>query len=800
MGIKMDLKKKLTFQFLLIGMLPIMVLGFVADRIAVKAIERDVTSSMSAIRDNGKNAVANHFKNIENQMALLAADPDTADMAWQLFGAYKSARSDTRTSASELDAMRRDLVNYYNNAFGNEYKAKSGSPAKDVAQYVASLSDDGVWLQHHYIVRNTNPIGSKNALDQSPDRSTYSRIHATRHPYFRDFATKFDLYDIFLVDLASGEIYYTDFKEVDLGSNLVSSPNAKSSIGSLFSNLQRADKPGNLMMSDFANYFPSYEAPAAFVGTTIAHKGRPFAALIFQVSIDKINAMLANRSGLGKTGEVYLVGPDFLMRSDSHLDTKNRSVVNSFLRPETGKIESDAVKQALAGTIGDGFVTNYNNESVLASWTPVQVFGLKWALVAEMTEKEALAPATMLSMWIFSLLALTAVLVSVVGTLIGRSIASPILKIADDLGNNSTQVGEAATGLLKASEQLSEMSQEQAESINETASSMDEISAMVANNVAQAAQSAELSTTVKMTADKGNSSMEKLKAATDEIRESNRQIQDLVRVIGEIADKTAVIDEIVFQTKLLSFNASVEAERAGEHGRGFAVVAQEVGNLAKMSGKASVEIASMVKESVKTAEEITAQNSEKVGMVAQLVTETGSLLSRIGGDAEKLLEQAQQILTASKEQSEGIKQINEAMNQLEQATKQNASAADQTASASDQLKAQADQLGSNVSALLTVIGHSGGAPAHADTRPKAGSSSHGTATHAHEHHTRGSAANVRALRAPTRQTPATRTPPTPRGEAKWDKDLKLVVGGNTNGPGTGPAINDQNDNDEWEKL
>lgn len=793
MRIKMDLRKKLTFQFLAIGMLPILALGLVAEKIASKAIEKDVFSALSSMRDGGKIAVENHFKNIENQIKLLAVDPSTADTAWQLAKAYRNTRSETKTSAAELETMRRDLTSYYGSAFSNEYKSKFGNPPKDLAQYVATLSDDGVWLQNHYIFRNANPIGTKNALDQSSDQSAYSRIHGDRHPYLRDFATRFELYDIFFVDLASAEIFYTDFKEVDLGTNLTAGANAKSSIGSLFRELQRSDKVDSVLMSDFTNYFPSYEAPAAFVGTTIKHQGKPFAAVIFQLSIDKINAILANRSGLGKTGESYLVGPDFLMRSNSHLDTKNHSVESSFMHPDTGKVETESVKQAIAGQTGSGFLTNYGNESVLAAYTPVSVFGLKWALVAEMSETEAMNPANQLSTWIFSILAVTAVIVSFLGTMIGRGIATPILKIADDLRNNSTQVAEAANNLLTAGEQLSEMAQEQAESINETAASMEEISAMVANNVAQAAQSAEMSTTVKMTADKGNSSMDKLKAATDDIRDSNRQIQDLVRVIGEIAEKTAVIDEIVFQTKLLSFNASVEAERAGEHGRGFAVVAQEVGNLAKMSGKASVEIASMVKESVKTAQDITAQNSEKVAIVGQLVGETGNLLSRIGGDAEKLLGQAQQILTASKEQSEGIKQINEAMNQLEQATKQNASAADQTASASDELKAQADQLGSNVSALLNVIGTSTtNQQPKVTTRPQEDSE-----PNVRERGLADNNAKIRVLRPNGRQMPATRTSPTPRGEAKWDKDLKLVVGGSH---GSGPNASSTHEQDEWEKL
>lgn len=77
---------------------------------------------------------------------------------------------------------------------------------------------------------------------------------------------------------------------------------------------------------------------------------------------------------------------------------------------------------------------------------------------------------------------------------------------------------------------------------------------------------------------------------------SNKKITEITKVISEVAAKTQVINEIVFKTKLLSFNASVEAARAGDQGRGFSVVAEEVGNLAKMSGDAAKEISNITEE------------------------------------------------------------------------------------------------------------------------------------------------------------------------------------------------------------
>lgn len=99
----------------------------------------------------------------------------------------------------------------------------------------------------------------------------------------------------------------------------------------------------------------------------------------------------------------------------------------------------------------------------------------------------------------------------------------------------------------------------------------------------------------------------------DQTRQNNEKINEIVKLISDIGNKTKVINEIVFQTKLLSFNASVEAVRVGEYGKGFAVVAEEVGNLAnKMSGNAAKEISSLLDESQRKTAQIVKETESKV--------------------------------------------------------------------------------------------------------------------------------------------------------------------------------------------
>ena len=361
------------------------------------------------------------------------------------------------------------------------------------------------------------------------------------------------------------------------------------------------------------------------------------------------------------------------------------------------------MKAAQTGLTEEKNTKDFMGNRVLSAYTPIDALGNSWVLLAEIQSSEAYAPIWNLILWVVGIGLLSAILTSLFGIVVGRKMATPILDVASHLQVNSNEVTSASLALSNSSQKVAELVSEQSSSIEETAATLEEMSAMVKNNVEQAEKSDDLSESVKGFADKGIESMKKLIASMSMITESNEKIQDLVQIIGEIGEKTNIIDEIVFQTKLLSFNASVEAERAGEHGRGFAVVAQEVGNLAQMSGKAALEISMMVKESIKSTEDITKENKERVQTGSNLVSENAAILEEIVKSSEILSNQAKQIVVASREQDKGIEQVNGAISQLEMATQHNATSSEETANASKKLKLQSDTLGGTVQELLFYV-------------------------------------------------------------------------------------------------
>lgn len=283
------------------------------------------------------------------------------------------------------------------------------------------------------------------------------------------------------------------------------------------------------------------------------------------------------------------------------------------------------------------------------------------------------------------------------------NLVKSLTMITDQVGDASSQVSSASEQLSSSAEQLSSSAQEQAAAVEEASASLTEISGMIEANVRNSEESNKLTGEVYRSSEETKELMSELSSAMDKILESNVKIEKLVKVIEEIGSKTEVIDDIVFKTQLLSFNASVEAERAGEHGRGFAVVAQEVGNLAQMSGKAANDISSIVKVSIKEAEEISEENKKRVENGGKLASTANKKMIEVMEKVSAIQTATIKVVEASREQSQGINQISASVESINQSTQETASTSEESASASEELSGQSDALLGLVQELRVII-------------------------------------------------------------------------------------------------
>jgi len=144
-------------------------------------------------------------------------------------------------------------------------------------------------------------------------------------------------------------------------------------------------------MVDYAIYQPSFNDPVCFMGAPVYDGEDLLGVAVFQLSLNSLNQIMNKRDGMGDSGETYLVGEDLLMRSDALRNTKKYSAKNSISHPKTGKIQIKVVDEAIKGKSGKTVTLSYHGEKVLSAYVPLEILGVKWALMAEVLESEALA-------------------------------------------------------------------------------------------------------------------------------------------------------------------------------------------------------------------------------------------------------------------------------------------------------------------------------------------------------------------------------------------------------------------------
>ena len=701
---RFNLKTRMMLQFLALGMIPMSLVGLFGYINGKKGIERVMHEKLHSMLKNKENQIKNYTQTLENQIITFAHQTTIVDAAAQFHQAFYTRMEETAANEPDLESKRHQLTKYYQVDFAQEYKSQN-QVEPDIDYMISELSDAAVDHQYTYIIQNSHPLGSKHLLNAASDGSMYSEIHANYHPIIREFLENYGYYDIFIVDIQTGDIIYSVFKELDFATSLRHGPYKHTNFARVFEQASEINSKDQYAFVDFEQYRPSYDGPASFIAAPIWEGDKKIGVLVFQMPIDKINEIMAEKSKRYPSAEVYLVGDDFLPRSDTRLDAERHSIANGFRHPEQIKFSTmPTITKALKDNQhGVEYTMDYLGIPSMVSYSPINILGEKWGIFASIHKDEIGKTSREFAIYTLILVAVTALLNLGFGYSMSSSVASPILRVATDIQDNSDTTRHSAMGLGKASKRMSDLATEQASAVEETAASTEEISSMVNNNVEQAQKSADLSKEVAGNAHKGNGAMDELVHSMEEIMQSNKEIQELVKVIHGIGEKTAIIDEIVFQTKLLSFNASVEAERAGEHGRGFAVVAQEVGNLAQISGKAALEIAALVKTSISDAEKIASDNKEKVHTGSQKVSETANILKEISESAKQLQQQSEQIVVSSKEQADGVSQVNIAMNQIDQTTQQTSEQADEVSSSSDQLLSASESLAANIADLYSLI-------------------------------------------------------------------------------------------------
>ncbi|TWT72781.1 Methyl-accepting chemotaxis protein PctB [Posidoniimonas polymericola] len=475
----MKMRTKLIVGFLVCGLAPLLVAGLAGywtSTSGMTSVQEHATADMRAKATaflQSQQAlkrvqIEDYFKQIRDQVLTFAENRMVVGAMREFPSRFDSYSEQAGVSEADVPRLREELASYYTDEFGAEYTSQNAGSVASTGEFLAKLDDESIALQHAYIKANSNPLGSKHMLDTAEEESDYGQLHKLVHPVIRDYLDKFGYYDIFLIDNESGDVVYSVFKELDYTTSLVDGPYAQTNFGDAFRKARKLEK-GEFVLVDFAQYTPSYEAPASFIAAPVFDGDVRLGVVCFQMPVDRILTIMNYREGLGETGETILVGADNRMRSDSHLEPESHSLTNSFRNPEEGSIRSESVDKALKGEAGVEVVNDYRGEEAIVAYGPVDLLGIEWALLAKMDTNEAFAAvremeetanaATSTMLWV-NLLITGVAIAAVLGVayLFVRSLVTPIQQMVDtarDIAEGEADLTKRIN--LKSSDELGEL-------------------------------------------------------------------------------------------------------------------------------------------------------------------------------------------------------------------------------------------------------------------------------------------------------------------------------------------------------
>ncbi len=594
----------------------------------------------------------------------------------------KSGKALENTYFKKLEAIsglkKRVIEDFYKTMVAD---VETYAQSKDIQVFIQEL------ISYHRMMRT----GSNEGFYVSTRRyeSLYKKHYDAMNTYMRSRGYK----DVFLISRKHGHVMFSVEKGGEFGENLSEGSLKNSVLAKVWSEVAQT---GKTSISDLEHYSPRDNEPSQFVASPIFSSGKSnevAAILAVQVPDSLLNQIVADRQGLGETGETYLVGHDYLMRSESRFH--KGAVLNA-------KVKSEAMLKVLEGGKGSGAVKDYRGIQVISAYDKIGVEGLNWVILTDINKSEAMQGAAQLRNFILLITVFIILAVILATWLQARSIARPVeeaARLADGIANGDltkeikvaqddeigtmikslssmssklkqivTKIMSGSNFIVSASQQISGSAQQMSEGASEQASSVEEVSSTMEQIVVNISQNSENSRYTEEIAAKAYKGIQNVSKHSKNSVEANKQI----------SEKISVITDIAFQTNILALNAAVEAARAGEHGKGFAVVAGEVRKLAERSKVVADDIVNLAHNSLQIAEQ------------------AGKSMEEILPDVLKTTQLVQEISSASNEQNEWASQVNNTIQQLNCIAQQNAVASEELATNAEEMSGQSEQLKSTV--------------------------------------------------------------------------------------------------------
>ncbi|MEH6496491.1 MAG: methyl-accepting chemotaxis protein [Pseudomonas marincola] len=494
-------------------------------------------------------------------------------------------------------------------------------------------------LQKLYITDNPFPTGEKEKLDVAKDGSSYSRVHKKYHIWFRKMLQERAYYDIFLFD-KEGNLIYTVFKELDYATNLMNGKYRDTDLGKVFRAAKGNPKTDFQTFFDFKPYSPSHGAPASFIASPILKPDGSFiGVLAFQMPIDRLNNIMQDTVGMGRTGESFLVGADFLMRNDSRFSDDSTILKRTVKTPQ--------VELALAGDVSAMQSVDYHNVTVESAFGFIDFLGTRWAIVSEIELSEFEEPIIKMRNVTMLVTLVLLLVIGAVGVISSRGIAVAIVKMTETMtllanGDNSIEIpvsgrndeiGEMATAVKIFKDNAVERAElrEQATIVEEEATAQ--------KQKLQAEKEQQLATEREKEQKENTEKEKRTEMVTDMISLFEAKIGILLSTMGDasnaLQNTATTMSSSAESSEQLSATVASASNEASSSVQNVASAAEEL--------SASIsEISRQVTEATKVTEEAVAEANQSIKTVKELsntsqkISEVVSMINDIAGQTNLL--------------------------------------------------------------------------------------------------------------------------------------------------------------------
>lgn len=343
----MSLKTKLIITFLILGILPLIIGEYFCLKNADQALEKQAMMQLESIRQIKKDDLESFFNERKMDINILARSIDTI-------------KNETHNRLQTIQTLKKNRLEFWFQSLENTVHMLKDNPFTAVALYKINQA----------FVKDNKKTGLVNWLKAEQEFGvTYDQIK-------KDL----NVYDIFLIN-PNGDIIYSAEKESDLGQNVNSSLLKNTGLSKVF----YQTKSKGVVLSDFAPYPPSDNKPNAFIAAPVYDKAKNYLGVIaIQIPINTLDSIVQDRTGLGKTGESYLVG-----KYNGECQLRSNCTINKGRLGDP--IDCNFVKSALNGQKGWTFYINTSNTLEMVLYEPMDIKGLNWAIVSLESIEEDIA-------------------------------------------------------------------------------------------------------------------------------------------------------------------------------------------------------------------------------------------------------------------------------------------------------------------------------------------------------------------------------------------------------------------------